>query len=184
MAADVLNTDDTIDSRDVIARVEELESDIESWNEDIDEHETNMSDLEEEISEAEAEAQELDDDKDADEIEQIENNIDGLRTDISDIEDNIKTIRDDISEAEEELNPLKAFADEAEGYAPDWNYGATLVRDSYFEDYARELVNDIGDLPSELPAYIENNIDWEGVADDIQADYSSVDFDGEEYWVR
>ena len=75
MAADVLNTDDTIDSRDVIARVEELESDIESWNEDIDEHETNMSDLEEEISEAEAEAQELDDDKDADEIEQIENNI-------------------------------------------------------------------------------------------------------------
>ena len=83
-----------------------------------------------------------------------------------------------------ELAALEALQEEAEGYSEDWKHGATLVRDSYFTKYAEELVRDIGDLPRDLPGYVADNINWQGVAADIQVDYTSVDFDGVEYWVR
>lgn len=82
-----------------------------------------------------------------------------------------------------ELAALEELAADA-GNAEDWQYGVTLIRDSYFQEYAEELVKDIGDLPSNLPWYIESNIDWKGVAEDIQQDYFNVDFDGVTYWVR
>ena len=49
-------------------------------------------------------------------------------------------------------------------------------------DESRELVSDIGDMPREIPPYIE--IDWEATAENIRADYMSVDFDGVTYYVR
>jgi hypothetical protein len=81
-----------------------------------------------------------------------------------------------------ELDALKALAEEAEQYAEDWSYGSTLIRDSYFTDYAEELCKDIGQLPRDIPDYIV--IDWEATAENLKADYTSVDFDGVEYWVR
>ena len=42
-----------------------------------------------------------------------------------------------------ELAALQALADEASGYAADWRYGETLIRDSYFKDYAMELAEEI-----------------------------------------
>lgn len=86
------------------------------------------------------------------------------------------------NEEAEELKHLEALQEEAEGYAPDWKHGATLVRDSYFTDYCRELLEDIGDLPKDLPAYIV--IDWDATAQNIRIDYTSVEFDGVTYWVR
>lgn len=88
--------------------------------------------------------------------------------------------KDDI----EELRILEELADEASSNCNEWGEGAQLIRDSYFTEYAREFVQDMGDLPSSLPSYIENNIDWDGVANDIQDDFSSVNFDGVEYWIR
>jgi chromosome segregation ATPase len=187
MSNSIDNSDAFIDSRDVIARIEELESDIESWNADIETQLEEISDKETEIEELESEIEILNEGDLEDVAEMLEertNNIEALRSDIVDIEDNIKTVREDIEDAEKELAPLESLAEEAEGYSADWRYGATLIRDDYFEQYAKELVQDIGDLPAQLPSYIENNIDWEGVASDIQVDYTSVDFDGEEYWIR
>ena len=83
----------------------------------------------------------------------------------------------------EERRVLIALAEECE-QSGDWPDSATLIRDSYWPEYTRQLVEDIGDLPSDLPYYIEHNIDWGGVADDLKQDYFSVDFDGEEYWIR
>lgn len=82
----------------------------------------------------------------------------------------------------EELTALLALQDEAEGYAPDWKYGAQLIRDSYFVTAMQELCDDIGDLPKDLPSYFE--IDWEATARNLQVDYTSVEFDGVTYWVR
>jgi hypothetical protein len=47
-----------------------------------------------------------------------------------------------------ELVALLALQSEGEGYS-DWQHGATLIRDSYFEDYARELAEDIGAIPED-----------------------------------
>lgn len=82
----------------------------------------------------------------------------------------------------DELQALRALAKEGEG-AADWQYGETLIRDSYFEDYARELAEDIGAIPRDAawPAYC---IDWERAALELQVDYFTIDFDGVTYWVR
>ena len=114
------NSQDVMDSRDIIERIEELENDIESLD---------------------------DDDKD-------------------------------------ELEILKALAGEASDCSSDWQYGATLIRESYFTEYCEDFCKDIGDIPSELPWYIANHIDWDGVAREIKMDYSEVDFDGVSYFIR
>lgn len=82
-----------------------------------------------------------------------------------------------------ELAALKSLAEEAEGYCPDWTYGATLIRDDYFEDYARELADDIGAVNRDS-TWPNNFIDWEAAADALKQDYTEVDFDGVSYWVH
>jgi hypothetical protein len=81
----------------------------------------------------------------------------------------------------DELHILEELTEEA-SQADDWEYGVTLVRDSYFTTYAQELLEDVGDLPKDLPSYIA--IDWETTARNIRVDYFSVSFDGVTYWVR
>lgn len=83
----------------------------------------------------------------------------------------------------DELKALKALAAEGSDYSPDWEYGSTLIRDTYFEEYARDLADDIGavDLSAGWP---NSFIDWEAAADALKQDYTSVDFDGVTYWVR
>ena len=59
-----------------------------------------------------------------------------------------------------EYKALAKFAEEAANYASDWEHGATLIEDSHFEDYARELASDIGAL-SDSNAWPATCIDWE-----------------------
>ena len=113
------------------------------------------------------------------------------REDIIDSRDIIARIEwlEDAAEAEtidddetEELAALKALADEAD-CSPDWPHGETLIRDSYFKEYAQDLADDIGaiDLNANWPACC---IDWDEAAAMLQQDYMSVTFDGVEYWIR
>ena len=87
------------------------------------------------------------------------------------------------SEETAELATLKALADEAEGYAPDWTHGETLIRDSYFQTYAQELAEDCGML-KDTSSWPGRCIDWEQAARELQMDYTAVDVDGITYWIR
>ncbi|HTF40867.1 MAG TPA: hypothetical protein VK754_09775 [Propionibacteriaceae bacterium] len=78
-----------------------------------------------------------------------------------------------------ELTALKALAEQISG-AED---GEALIRDSYFEDYARELAEDIGALKNAM-SWPLTCIDWEQAARELQSDYSAVEFDGVTYWLR
>ena len=147
------NSDDVIDSRDVIARIEELESERASLE------------------------------SDRDDAEEEEESASGEKSDKNDATAAREALEKwDESDEAAELKALQAFAKEAEGYAEDWNYGATLIRESYFKDYAQELVSDIGDMPKNIPDYIV--IDWDATADNIRQDYTTVEFDGVDYYVR
>jgi len=90
------------------------------------------------------------------------------------------TILDDDESAE--LTALRALAAEGESLS-DWEYGEALIRDSYFTEYAQQLAEDIGAINSDntWPAYC---IDWEWAARDLRMDYTPVDFDGVTYWGR
>lgn len=108
------------------------------------------------------------------------------RDDVIDSRDVIERLEEldgsDEPEEVEEREALEKLAEEAEG-SPDWTYGETLIRDSYFEDYARELAEDSGMIKGD-ESWPLNCIDWERAADELKADYFSVDFDGVEYWIR
>lgn len=132
--SDPTNSMDVIDSRDVISRIDELESEVDDLYLDGWDDDTEQSD--------------------------------------GDDEDAIGQLR-----------ILLALQEEAEPYAADWRHGETLIRDSYFEEYAQQLAEDIGavDRDANWPL---NRIDWEAAADDLKVDYTTVDFDGVEYWIR
>lgn len=146
--------DQVIDSRDVIARLEELK-------EERDDLELSVSEAQEALDEAH------DEDKEAEE---------------SEIETAQERLDDWDKDNGDELKALQTLNDEAEGYADDWRHGATLIREDHFPDYCQELLADIGDLPRNLPDYLV--IDWDATADNLKADYTEVDFDGTTYLVR
>lgn len=130
------NSEDVLDSRDVIERIEELESELEGSVADTTAGTVTSADGE-----------------------------------------------TDLTEEATELLALKGLADEAEGYCPDWTYGATLIRDSYFKEYAQELADDIGAINRDQ-TWPNNCIDWDEAARQLKQDYTGVDFAGVTYWVR
>ena len=87
----------------------------------------------------------------------------------------------------EERTQLAALLDDLKGYGGDeqWRgdwYPVTLIRDSYFTDYTRQLLEDCGTIPKGLPRWVE--IDWDATARNVQVDYGAVDIDGVTYWYR
>lgn len=127
MTSTISNSDDMIDSRDVIARIEELESsqvdDPGSWT--LEDH--------------------------------------------------------------DELMALRELASDGED-SPDWTHGETLIRESYFTDYIRDLINECYEMPKEFGSgswpYRHMTIDYEAAAEEAKVDYSEVDFDGVTYLIR
>jgi antirestriction protein len=56
-----------------------------------------------------------------------------------------------------------------------------LIADKYFEDYAQDYAEEIGAINDDVK-WPNNHIDWEAAAEELQSDYTSVTFDGNEYW--
>jgi hypothetical protein len=133
---DVSNADDIIDSRDVIARIEELKAEI-----------------------AELEG----DDFDAGKVGGPDDPVD--------------------ADLREELATLQALAEAGSNYAADWEYGETLIRDSYFKAYAEQLANDIGAIDSN-EKWPLTCIDWDQAARELQMDYTAIEFGDVTYWIR
>ena len=134
---DTLNTEDIIDVRDIIERIEFLESEIEDARESGD-------------------------------IECIE-------------------------ASEPELNALTAIMEELAGNGGDesWNgdwYPVTLIRESHFTDYIKELIHECYEMPPEMKTgrwpYCHITIDYEAAARDAKVDYSTVEIDGVTYFYR
>lgn len=112
-------------------------------------------------------------------VEELESERDAYPTDADTLWDQTDESRE-LAHLESLLDDLKGNGGDEE-WRGDW-YPVTLIRDSYFTEYAQELVQDIGDLPNGIPSYIE--IDWEATARNIRMDYTSIDIDGETYWYR
>lgn len=85
--------------------------------------------------------------------------------------------------AKAELAHFSNLAKQGADYSPDWDHGATLVRDSYFTEYAKELADDCG-MVDPRAAWPMTCIDWEKAARELQQDYTSVQFADVTYWIR
>ena len=121
-------------------------------------------------------------------FEELESERDSLQEEVAECAENS---RENLAEWQEdsggEFRLLESLLADLCGYGGfeqwrgDW-YPYELIRDSAFVDAMRELVQDIGALPRDIPAYLA--IDWEKTAENLRDDYSSVDFGGGTYWYR
>lgn len=161
MTREINNDQDCLDIRDIIERFDEL-----------DDERTELCD---ELEEAEAnDIQTEDDDVEKAELAKL-------------AEEKRQAVKEWDDENGEEHKTLKELLDELEGNGGDhqWRgswYPVSLIRDSYFVEAMRELVQDIGGLPKDIPGYLA--IDWDKTAENLRADYSSVEFGGVTYWYR
>lgn len=87
----------------------------------------------------------------------------------------------DSSVEAEELRDIEAFLEEG---TAEFQHGETLILDSYFEDYAQELAEDIGEQPRDGVRWPFTCIDWEKAARELQYDYSQAELGGYTYWFR
>lgn len=92
----------------------------------------------------------------------------------------------DVLEENEELTVLRNFLEELRGcggdeqWRGDW-YPVALIKDSYFEDYAKQFAEDCGFLKN-VHTWPFNCIDWQEAASQLQGDYISADLAGTTYW--
>jgi hypothetical protein len=80
------------------------------------------------------------------------------------------------------LKDLQGGGGGDEQWRGDW-YPSTLIRDSYFQEYAKNLAEDCG-MVSSNQSWPNYCIDWEYAAKELQYDYSATDIGGITYWFR
>ena len=105
----------------------------------------------------------------------------------SDVQDLIDSLEESLEvltvEQEQQLADLRKFQEQCSEYSSDWacDWIQAIHEDNWVE-YVREMLEDGGDIPKDLPSYIA--IDWQDTADNIAVDYTQIELDGTTYYVR
>jgi hypothetical protein len=79
-----------------------------------------------------------------------------------------------------ELAALQKFESKYD-FVTEWQYGAEFIAEHYFTEYVKDMLNDCGTIPRDLPDYVA--IDWEETADNLKCDYTDAEFNGVNYYV-
>ena len=167
----ISNTDNVIDSRDIIERIDELTGDFQALVDDIEAAET--------------------DEERGTAFDDLATWLIGHTEIAPDLEALDGITFDNVSDWAEsddahELKTLLALADEAD-CSPDWSYGETLIHEDYFTNYIEEVINDCYELPKEFNSgdwpWRHMMLDYEAAADEAKQDYIEVTFDGQTYYI-
>ena len=159
----ISNTDNVIDCRDTIERIDELIGYFRALVDDIEAAETD------------------------EEREMAFSALSAWLIGHTDIVPDLKTLEDPTFDDAYELKVLLALASEAD-CSPDLSHGETLIHEDYFTDYIGELINDCYELPEEFNSgdwpWRHMTIDYAAAADEAKQDYMEVNFDGATYYIR
>ena len=143
-----------LDSRNLNTRLEELQSEFDSWKDSLTPEQ--IADFKEKYETPESE--ELSDEEFSWEWE---------------------------DEVGSDALELKNLVNLREQFGREWIDGITFVKDSYFEEFAEDEADQLGYFRNcDRNDWPFNCIDWSKAAENLQNDYSSVEFDGETYWYR
>jgi len=96
------------------------------------------------------------------------------------IQENENSTDDSGESDKKELALLLELQRQCIDYASDWEYGETLIRREFFKQYMDEMIEDCYELPKDMPYWMTIKLDY----DALEQDYTSVDFDGQEYLIR
>lgn len=111
----------------------------------------------------------------------LEDVIDRLETEQSEAIEDIHDGSWDDTDGATMLDALRELRAATEGEG--WTDGIVFIRDAHFEDYARELADDLGLLDNDTQ-WPHTCIDWQHAARELQYDYSAVSIGGVTYWYR
>lgn len=166
----ISNTDNIIDSRDVIERLKELEG---YEQEALD----RAAEIRAEISKVKAK----DGEPEADDFDCIES----LEADIWTAEGGEEYgTTDDFTEDEyAELQSLKALDSNGRDATSEWVDGTALVHEDHFRQFAEQEAEDLG-MVNDTNSWPYRHIDWEAAADELKSDYTTVEFGDSTYYVR
>ena len=107
--------------------------------------------------------------------------------DIRDRIDELEALDAPTEEESAELTDLTAFLHEAMQYNSDADEGETIIAESHFVDYIKELIDDCYDLPAELTSgewpYRHITINYEAAAEEARADYAELTFRGRNFYI-
>ena len=107
--------------------------------------------------------------------------------DIRDRIEELEAVEAPTEEESAELTDLKSFLHEAMQYNSDADEGETIIAESYFVDYIKELIDDCYDLPAELTSgewpYRHMTINYEAAAEEAKADYAELTFRGRNFYI-
>lgn len=133
-------------------------------------------DLQEQIDNLESEIEELNED-----LEDLDKDLASCSSDFEllTVQDEIEKGKEQLQDLRDELRPLLDLKYEG---IPEWDDGATLIPESDWEEYVEDLLKDCGYISNDVPWWIV--IDWAATADNVAADYSTVDYDGDTYYYR
>ena len=158
--------DNTIDSRDIISRHEELQDEFDS------------------LLEALREAQ--------DNFETIDHSDDNSLAEFQNSENSISEAQEELDQFNQsfdrdELDTLKQVIAEGED-SPDWSHGEILIHETYFSDYIKDIINDCYEMPKEFESgswpWNHITLDYEGAAEEAKSDYYTIEVDGHSYYLR
>jgi chromosome segregation ATPase len=139
--------------------LEDIETDIETTNEEIEELKAKLEDLK---------MNETDTDEIHDQIVDLGNELRELSANLDDLNKKHLELCEQIdTDLDEVLYALR---------------NDIVVCESDFTEYCQEMLQECGDLPKDLPWYIA--IDWQQTADNMRQDYTSLTFNGTEYLYR
>ncbi len=85
------------------------------------------------------------------------------------------------SDDQTELSELIEFRDDVS--STDWEDCIVFINEDYFENYARELAEDIGAISRDAD-WPTSCIDWGRAAQEVQIDYTSVEFGNTTYYYQ
>jgi chromosome segregation ATPase len=178
MITDEITADETLDSRTLAERLEELQSERASLQDEVDDAKVGLQEATDKLRELTAEINpdaSVNEDL-AEQIQEAQENLEEAEGDLESAQDNLQ---DFLDEYKTELDALEKLEDECSG-SSEWRHGIQFIRDDYFEKAMDEMLADCGDLPKDLPCYLTITVDY----DMLKSDYSSVEFLGETYWYR
>ena len=93
-----------------------------------------------------------------------------------------------VEEESAELTDLKSFLHEAMQYNSDADEGETIIAESYFVDYIKEIIDDCYALPKDLTSgewpYRHITINYEAAAEEARADYAELTFRGRNFYIQ
>lgn len=159
----------TIDTRDLYKRQQELQDLKDALGSAREE----LKEAEDALAAHDTGEVAPDDEQWQEEHDELESNVETAQ---SAVDDAVNEFGDDEQTELDELDNLESEIGRS------WRHGETMIPENEFEDYARELADDLGSTKgNEWPFTC---IDWERAARELAMEYTTVSYQGTDYYVR